>query len=71
MTRVNCIIEGCINFIEVSEPVTEKCSYICKNHPRAVQCRAVPGRPEYNVARDEADKEVAFQTVANDPRLRR
>ena len=71
MTRVNCTIEGCTNFIELSEPVAKKCNYICKNHPRAVQCRAVPGRPGYDPKRDESDKEVAFQAVANDPQLRR
>ena len=69
MTRVNCIIEGCSGFIDLSEPVAAKCSYICKDHPRAVQCRAVVGRPEYDAAKDESDKDVHFQEIQFDPEL--
>lgn len=69
--RINCIIEGCTEGFDTTEAVATNASYICKNHPRAVQCRAVPGRKQYTPEKDEADQEIHFQDMQFDPFLSR
>ena len=63
MATIQCKVgegdERCKITIEVLESVSEHVSYICKNHPRAVQLRAA-GRV-YNYAKDDADKRIRLQ----------
>lgn len=69
MTVLSCAVEKCESTIEVDGPVSGKALFICKNHPRSVQVQAA-GRV-YDERRDEADKEIHFQTVQFDPELAR
>jgi len=68
MPEIRCkVIEHekrCETVLQVSEPVSENASFICKNHPEAVQRRAAG-----NVTQPRSD--VHFQVVQFDPDLRR
>ena len=60
MNEIKCSIEGCLEVFRTTEPVSKDVRFICKNHPKEVQVRAV-GRV-YNPKTDGADEEVRFQT---------
>lgn len=67
MNQIHCIIKGCSTIFETNELVAANARFICKNHDRAAQVRAV-GR-KYNSETDEADKDIHFQDAQFDPYL--
>lgn len=71
MNNIQCVVVNkgvrCETFISVSDPVSDKCSFICKNHNRAEQVRAA--KRSYDPIKDEADKDVHFQDCQFDPNL--
>ena len=69
MNEIKCKVEGCTEVFRTEEPVSLKARFICKNHPKEVQIRAV-GR-KYNPKTDEADEEVHFQNHQFDKDLNR
>jgi len=53
--RIFCVGLGCTNFVEVSEPVAAKCSYICR------EC----------APKDVTNEDLRFQEVQFDPKVNR
>lgn len=68
-TLIQCSITGCATEIIVSEPVGAKARFICKNHTRDEQLKAV-GR-KFNPMKDEQDKEERFQEHQFDKKMGR
>lgn len=68
MNEIKCRIENCAEVHRTAEAVSPNATFLCKNHPRAVQVRAMGGiyKPEI----DEKDKDVHFQDHQFDKSLR-
>lgn len=59
MPTIRCSISGCSTQFDTTEPVAANARFICKNHKRAEQLKAI-GR-KYSSKADEKDREVRFQ----------
>lgn len=66
MNEVKCKIKGCKEVFRTEQPVSAKARFICKNHPRSVQLKAV-GRSVKKT--DSNDEKVKFQTHQFDREL--
>lgn len=66
--RVNCIVSGCENSREFSEPVAPSVEYMCSGHDRKIQLRTA-GRPVDDS--DFLDGETHFQQYQFDPQIPR
>jgi len=69
MNTINCVVPGCTYGFKTAEPVSPKARFVCKNHPRSVQVKAV--EREYDENKDNADQDICFQANQLDPNLRR
>jgi hypothetical protein len=67
MSLVKCAIEGCKESFTTGEAVSTAARFICKNHPRSVQLRAV-GRSLKK--KDNKDATIKFQKHQFDKELR-
>ena len=69
MPTIRCSISGCSTQFDTIEPVAANARFICKNHKRAEQLKAV-GR-KYSSKLDEKDRDVHFQDHQFDKDMRR
>lgn len=59
MNIVKCVIECCNEVFHTEEPVSPSVRFICKNHPRSAQVKAV-GRV-FDPIKDTKDSDIHFQ----------
>jgi len=69
MNTIRCAVPGCVSQFETSEPVAFGARFICKNHKRSEQVKAIGRR--YNSNTDEVDSGVHFQDHQFDKDIRR
>lgn len=68
MCTVKCVIDECKSVFTTTEPLAANARFICRNHPRSEQVKAVGRKPSW---RDNLDELESFQTYALDPDLKR
>lgn len=65
---IKCYMYGCEEVFTTTEPVAAGARFICRHHPRQDQVKAVR---EYDPKKDEADRDVRFQSVQFDKDMKR
>lgn len=68
MGTVKCTIKECQYVFTTTEPLSKGARFICRNHPRREQIRAVGRKLSYL---DHSDQEDSFQVYAFDKDIRR
>lgn len=68
MCTVKCVIDECKSVFTTTEPLAENARFICRNHPRSEQVKAVGRKPSW---RDDLDELESFQTYAFDKGISR
>jgi hypothetical protein len=68
MNKIKCSVKDCDSVFETPEGVFPDARFICKNHPRKIQVKAV-GR-KFNERFDNKDQSIHFQDTQFDKKLR-
>ena len=66
---IKCQVEGCMTEYENKEPLSPNCRYICRNHTRSEQWKAL--KRAFVERKDTEDEAVRFQEFQFDKDLRR